>query len=188
MNAMTQALKTAGVKTPSNNQRIWQWLKDNGMHTVDAVSKALGIQKQSAQAAMHDLLVRGMVEKHKRVDARLSPLASNYEALGKEYELLPRPVAAKKAPKPEKRNTATTALETTREQIAQTQANITYATLTLRVPRGVAKVYEEHAKEFGVGVDDVMRLALEAYGKKMGLPMMALDPTQALRKKLEGGV
>lgn len=189
MNAMTQALKTAGVKTPSNNQRIWQWLKDNGMHTVDAVSKALGIQKQSAQAAMHDLLVRGMVEKHKRVDARLSPLASNYEALGKEYELLPRPLEGRKprAAKVEKAKPAA-ALAATREQLAQTQANITYATLTLRVPRGVAKVYEEHAKEFGVGVDDVMRLALEAYGKKMGLPMMALDPTQALRKKLEGGV
>ena len=73
MNALTQALKTAGIKTPSNNQRIWQWLKDNGMHTVDAVSKALGIQKQAAQAAMHDLLVRGMVAKHKRVDARPPP-------------------------------------------------------------------------------------------------------------------
>ena len=180
MNALTQALKTAGIKTPSQNQRIWQWLKDNGMNTVDAVSKALGIQKQSAQAAMHDLLMRGMVEKHKRVDARLSPLASNYAALGREYELLPRPVT--KAAKPQNPK-ATTPVSATEGPVA-----ITYATLTLRVPRGVAKVYEEHAKEFGVGIDDVMRLALEAYGKKMGLPMMALDPTQALRKKLEGGV
>ena len=54
-----------------------------------------------AQAAMHDMLVRGMVQKHKRVDARLSPLASNYEAIGKTYELLPRPMT-KKATKPEK--------------------------------------------------------------------------------------
>jgi len=180
MNALTQALKTAGIKTPSQNQRIWQWLKDNGMNTVDAVSKALGIQKQSAQAAMHDLLMRGMVEKHKRVDARLSPLASNYEALGREYELLPRPAAKKVKPVPQ--------INKYPAAPAEGPVAITYATLTLRVPRGVAKVYEEHAKEFGVGVDDVMRLALEAYGKKMGLPMMTLDPTQALRKKLEGGV
>jgi len=182
MNAMTQALNAAFVKTPSQYQRIWQWLKDNGMNTVDTVSKALNIPKQSAQAACHDLLKRGMLQKHKRVDARLSPLASNYEALGRTYALLPRPMA-KKAPKAEKARPAAPAGDPVREQAA-----ITYATITLRVPRGVAKVYEEHAKEFGVGVDDVLRLALEAYGKKMGLPMMVLDPTQALRKKLEGGV
>lgn len=180
MNAMTQALKTAGVKTPSNNQRIWQWLKDNGMHTVDAVSKALGIKSQSAAAAMNDLLTRGMVAKHKRVDARLSPLASNYEALGREYELLPRPVT--KAAKPRNPKVATPV------SAAEGPVAITYADITLRVPCGAVKVYEDHAKEFGVGIDDVMRLALEAYGKKMGLPMMTLDPTQALRKKLEGGV
>lgn len=181
MNSITQALKTAGVKTPSQYQRIWQWLKDNGPNTVDVVAKALNIKKQSAQAACHDLLVRGMLEKQKRYDARMSPLACNYAALGKTYELLPRPLKPKKAPKVEKARPAPT-------PAAEAATVITYATITLRVPRGVAKVYEEHAKEFGVGVDDVMRLALEAYGKKMGLPMMALDPTQALRKKLEGGV
>lgn len=184
MNALTQALQTAGIKTPPQNQRIWQWLKDNGMNTVDAVAKAINIPKQSAQAAMHDMLKRGMVQKHKRVDARLSPLASNFEALGRTYELLPRPLTPKKAAKPEKARPAPAPAG----DLVREQAAITYATLTLRVPRGVAKVYEEHAKEFGVGIDDVMRLALEAYGKKMGLPMMALDPTQALRKKLEGGV
>lgn len=183
MNALTQALQAAGVKTPSQYRRIWQWLKDNGMNTVDTVSKALNIPKQSTQAACHDLLKRGMLQKHKRVDARMSPLACNFEALGKTYELLPRPLVPKKAAKPEKARPAAPAGDLVREQAA-----ITYATITLRVPRGVAKVYEEHAKEFGVGVDDVMRLALEAYGKRMGLPMMALDPTQALRKKLEGGL
>lgn len=182
MNSITQALQTAGIKTPSQYQRIWQWLKDNGPNTVDVVAKALNIKKQSAQAACHDLLNRGMLEKQKRYDARMSPLACNYTALGKEYELLPRPLKKKPAAKPEKARPAPAG------DLVREQAVITYATITLRVPRGVAKVYEEHAKEFGVGVDDVLRLALEAYGKKMGLPMMALDPTQALRKKLEGGV
>lgn len=173
MNAMTQALKTAGVKTPSQYQRIWQWLKDNGPNSVKTLASELNIPRPSATAAMQDLKQRGMVIARPQVTVRGTRMAAWYEAVGREYELLPLP---KKAPAPAA-DVATPA-----------RTDSTYATLVLRVPRGVAKIYEDHAKEFGVGVDDVMRLALEAYGRKMGLPLMTLDPMVTLRRKLEGGV
>lgn len=175
MNAMTQALKTAGVKTPSQYQRIWQWLKDNGPNSVKTLASELNIPRPSATAAMQDLKQRGMVIAKPQVDVRGKRVAAWYEAVGREYELLPLP---KKAAVPAA--AATTA--------SAPRADITYASIVLRVPRGVAKIYEDHAKEFGVGVDDVMRLALEAYGRKMGLPLMTLDPMVTLRRKLEGGV
>lgn len=174
MNAMTQALKTAGVKTPSQYQRIWQWLKDNGPNSVKTLASALNIPPPSATAAVQELRQRGMVIAKPQVDARGKRMAMWYEAVGREYELLPLP---KKA--------APAAAATT---VAAPRTDITYASIVLRVPRGVAKIYEDHAKEFGVGVDDVVRLALEAYGRKMGLPLMTLDPLTTLRRKLEGGV
>jgi biotin operon repressor len=174
MNAMTQALKTAGVKTPSQYQRIWQWLKDNGPNSVKTLASELKIADTSVAAAITDMKRRGMVIAKPQVDARGKRMAMWYEAVGREYELLPLPKKAAPAA------TAATA--------PAPRADITYASIVLRVPRGVAKIYEDHAKEFGVGVDDVLRLALEAYGRKMGLPMMTLDPLTTLRRKLEGGV
>ncbi len=177
MNAMTQALKTAGVKTPSQYQRIWQWLKDNGPNSVKTLASELKIADTSVAAAITDMKRRGMVDSRPQTDVRGKRIASVYVAIGREYELLAPPLKAKKA-----------AIPRPSEAPAPTRTDITYASLILRVPRGVAKIYEDHAKEFGVGVDDVMRLALEAYGRKMGLPLMTLDPMVTLRRKLEGGV
>ena len=92
MNNVAIALKAAGVKLPSQNQRIWQWLKDNGQHTLRDVASETKIGEATAQAAVTNLIHRGMLKSIKRTDVRGKRLNATYEALGREYELLPRPV------------------------------------------------------------------------------------------------
>lgn len=43
MTAMTNALKQAGMKTPTLKYRIWHWLKDHPEKTTEDVQKALGL-------------------------------------------------------------------------------------------------------------------------------------------------
>jgi DNA-binding MarR family transcriptional regulator len=92
MNALTQALKTAGVKLPFQNQRIWQWLKDTGPHTALDIASELKIGQPTVVATLNDMRVRKMIEKTERKDHKGKRIASTYAAIGREYELLPKKV------------------------------------------------------------------------------------------------
>ena len=92
MNAMTEALVIAGVRVPSQKQRIWQWLKDNGPHSVKDLSVELKIGAQTTQAAVTDLMHRKMLEKHPRVDHKGVRLHNHYSARGRTFEMLPLPI------------------------------------------------------------------------------------------------
>lgn len=91
MTNMEQALVAAGVKVPSQKQRIWQWLKDNGPHGVRDLSVELKIGEPTTQAAVTDLVQRKMLEKHERVDHKGVRLNNHYGARGRTFELLPLP-------------------------------------------------------------------------------------------------
>ncbi len=92
MNALTQALKTAGVTLPPQNQRIWQWLKDTGPHTALDIASELKIGQPTVVATLNDMRVRKMIEKTERKDHKGKRIASTYAAIGREYELLPKKV------------------------------------------------------------------------------------------------
>lgn len=62
MNAMTKALKTAGIAIP-HNQRIWQWLFDNGKHTSKEISAALSVPQNNVATLLGDMIKRKMVVK-----------------------------------------------------------------------------------------------------------------------------
>lgn len=98
MNDMAQALKTAGVKIPPQNQRIWQWLKDNGPHSVRDLSVELSIGEATVQAAVSIMLRRKMLERIARHDHKMIRLNNHYGALGRVFELLPEPIL--KRPRP----------------------------------------------------------------------------------------
>jgi DNA-binding Lrp family transcriptional regulator len=91
MNDMAKALVAAGVKLPSQNQRIWQWLKDNGPHTVKDVASELKIGEATVQAVITVMVQRKMLVKIERVNHLNVRLRNNYEAQGKTFVLLPPP-------------------------------------------------------------------------------------------------
>ena len=95
MNAMTQALQAAGVKTPPQIQRVWMVLKDTyrtpGMTAVD-VAKATGLSIPAVSSLLTDLYRRDMVTAVKMpcAQARGPQYKMYYAALGSTYELKPR--------------------------------------------------------------------------------------------------
>jgi len=92
MNALSIALKTAGVKTPPQTQRIWTFLHDSPRALVGIpskeIGKTLGIGNSSVSSLLSDMARRGMVTY--TADGNLR----RYKAVGAEYEL--RPLAAGK--------------------------------------------------------------------------------------------
>lgn len=97
MNAMAQALHAAGVKTPSQMQRIWTALRDThrtpGMTSAD-VMKATGIQMGNVSSILTDMKARGMVSvvREPRIPTPLAgpKTVMYYKAVGLTYELKPR--------------------------------------------------------------------------------------------------
>ena len=102
MTNMEQALAAAGVKIPSQKQRIWTWLKDNGPHSVKDLYVELKIGEATVQAAVTDLIKRKMLRMIPRTDFKGVRMHNHYEALGRSFELLPLPLkrgaAAKRPP------------------------------------------------------------------------------------------
>lgn len=92
MTNMEHALAVAGVKLPPQNQRIWQWLKDNGPHTVKDVASELKIGEATVHAAITVMVKRKMMVKIERVNHLNVRLRNTYEAQGKTFVLLPPPV------------------------------------------------------------------------------------------------
>lgn len=91
MNDITQALQQAGVKLPSQNQRIWTWLKDNGPHRVVDVTSELKLPQPSVQAAITVMVRRKMLEKIERKNHKGVRITNHYGALGRTFVLLPEP-------------------------------------------------------------------------------------------------
>jgi hypothetical protein len=145
------------------------------------LASELKIADTSVAAALQDMKSRKMIEIQLQKDVRGRRMPAWFAAIGREYELLPKP-------KKDKRGAAGRAVANAAKQVAAPAPDALYGTLAVRMPKSVVRQYEEHAQAFGVTVSDVMRLALEAYAKKMGLQIASLDPTEALRRKLEGGV
>ena len=92
MTNMEQALAAAGVKIPSQKQRIWTWLKDNGPHSVKDLYVELKIGEATVQAAVTGLIKRKMLRMIPRTDFKGMRMHNHYEALGRAYELLPLPL------------------------------------------------------------------------------------------------
>ena len=92
MNDITQALQKAGVKIPSQNQRIWTYLKDFGPHTVRDIAAETKIAEASVQSAITVMVKGKMLEKIERVNHKGVRIHNHYGAIGKQFERLPAPV------------------------------------------------------------------------------------------------
>lgn len=93
MNTMTHALQTAGIKTLSQIQLTWTWLKDHPNKTAREVETALKFSGTSSTLAQ--LRKRGMVTCKPEQDARNPMPVNRYTAVGTEYELKPMPKKVK---------------------------------------------------------------------------------------------
>ena len=100
MNNLAIALKDAGVKLPPMNRRIWQWLRDNGAHTLRDVCAELSVTPAAAQATVSVMLREGTLERQARHDAKGKRSNNAYVALGSSYDHGRKPpiVAAIKPP------------------------------------------------------------------------------------------
>lgn len=102
MNAMTNALKEAGMKTPTVKYRIWNWLKDHPEKTADDITKALGMNYAPA-GELRDMELRGMIKAYSDVSRNTGPHGLTYKIKrysvtdAKEYEVPDKP-RKKKAP------------------------------------------------------------------------------------------
>ncbi len=96
MNAMTTAMREAGVKTPSVMYRIWNWLKDHPEKTAEDITKALGMN-YSVQTQLLDMTRRGMLTVYKDKSRKtgiggIEYMVQRYSVVNKgKYELLPKP-------------------------------------------------------------------------------------------------
>lgn len=102
MNAMANAMKTAGVKTPTVMYRIWNWLKDHPMKTAEDVTKALG-SSYHLGSTLWGMERRGMVvvfkDKSRKTGIRgVEYMLKRYSVKNAAtYELVPLPSPKKQA-------------------------------------------------------------------------------------------
>lgn len=96
MSTVVHALKKAGVPLPPVNQRVWQWVFDNGAHGANAVGDTLKIPRNNASSTLGGLVDRGMMTRKTEKDQRGKDVLIYATAPRmKKYELLPVTAAAK---------------------------------------------------------------------------------------------
>jgi len=105
MNAMTSALAAAGVKLPSQMERVWRMLKDNPNRTAKAVAAQTGIPLTSVSSICSKMELRGMMRHTERQEVSRGKNGLSYgrtvyyfTPIGDEFELLPMPPKPKKDP------------------------------------------------------------------------------------------
>lgn len=100
MTTLPKALKDSGL-VPPVIQRVWQWLKDNGPHDVNAVSAAIRVPHNSVSSTLGILCHRNMVTRKKEMDPSRGQDRFVYTVPGrlKNYELLPMSEESKNRPK-----------------------------------------------------------------------------------------
>lgn len=101
MNAITLALKTAGVKVPPVSERIWRLVKDHPGLSARQVIDKLSLKEASCSSILHQLTARGMLETKSISVMRRIPAGGTAPRrvktfyvnprMGGEYELLPLP-------------------------------------------------------------------------------------------------
>lgn len=96
MNAITYALKEAGMKTPTVKYRIWNWLRDHPEKTAEEITAGLAMSYPPA-GELRDMEVRGMLKVFGDVSRLTGPNGMQYKIKRysvvntKEYEVLDRP-------------------------------------------------------------------------------------------------
>lgn len=96
MATITKQLKGAGVVIPPVNQRVWQWVFDNGPHGANAVGDTLKIPRNNASSTLGALCDRGMMTRKMDKDQTgKDVLIYSTAPKMKKYELLPVTAAAK---------------------------------------------------------------------------------------------
>lgn len=90
MNAISTALKDAGVVIPPLNKRIWLWLHDHkGGKTSKAIAAALNARHSDVATQLNAMYKRGMVAKSVPHARRAGRSVWEWETLGWQFELLP---------------------------------------------------------------------------------------------------
>jgi DNA-binding CsgD family transcriptional regulator len=86
MNALTSALKDAGVALPPAGKRIWLWLKDHPGKTAKDIATALNIEASTSSSQLTKMEQRGMVAK---VYSSVYGDSLRWKTCIPEYDLLP---------------------------------------------------------------------------------------------------
>ena len=83
------ALKAAGVKLPSQLERIWVWLKDHQPQSARQIEITLKIPQ--ASSILSQMETRRMVSSVKELDRSSGFTTKRFSVVGRTYELLPKP-------------------------------------------------------------------------------------------------
>ena len=88
MNAMVEALKTAGVKIPPLNKRAWLWLKDHPNKTYAEIAAGIGGDAQKLASAMNYLKMANAVTVKgdvRTINGRVRKI-QRFSTVGAEYD------------------------------------------------------------------------------------------------------
>lgn len=99
MNAISTALKTAGVKLPPLNKRVWLWLHDHPGKSAKVIALALKDSPSQVGTVLRDMERRGMVvcfaESVRSGSAGHHKKVFTWRTLIPQYTLLPMPMPKK---------------------------------------------------------------------------------------------
>jgi len=93
MNAISTAMKEAGVRLPPLNKRVWVWLHDHkGGKTSKEIAIAIAARHPDVATVLGNMHKRGMVARSQRA-SRVYPGGRStvweWETLGGQFELAP---------------------------------------------------------------------------------------------------
>ena len=97
MASVISQLKNAGVRVPPLNQRVWNWLKDNGEHTTREISAAIKVSLSSVSSTCTTMRDRDMLlskSEHSKASNR-NLLYYRVSPKMRSYVLLPISLAGK---------------------------------------------------------------------------------------------
>jgi hypothetical protein len=107
MNAITHALKIAGVRTPTQPERVWYVIKDNPGITSSRVAQTTGLKHNNVSSLASTMVSRGMLIQNAQQLRVKGPRGSwivrkvaTYTVdprMNGEYEMLPAPAKPKAA-------------------------------------------------------------------------------------------
>lgn len=91
MGNVTDALKTAGVKVPPLNKRVWLWLHDHPNKTYTEIGAAINEPPSNVSGTLSAMQKRGMVQGAREYMRGTNRLVTRYCTLGKSFALKPLP-------------------------------------------------------------------------------------------------
>ena len=87
--AMRDAMRDAGIKIPTNQRLVWDWLKERPGQPCKAIQAGIKINGNSISAQLSQMVSRGMLSAKLEKSMPLNRNVFHYSTVGKEFKVMP---------------------------------------------------------------------------------------------------